>query len=349
MKVLCRSSAILIIALMAAASSAYAQQPPDVVSSDTNLDTAMGTNALAVLSGGPGYNTAAGAYALAANSTGGGNSAFGADALNNNTTGIDNTAAGAEALLLNETGGYNTVTGYYAMHNNTTGQQNTATGVYALHNNVSGSFNTAVGVDALYGNKGSSNIAEGYKAGYSITSGSNNIDIGNQGMASDNDTIRIGASGSQTGAYMAGIWEVQELGFESQQVYVGQNGQLGVFNSSQRFKTAIVPMGSNTAKLAQLRPVTFRYKADPRGTVQYGLIAEEVARVYPELVIHDKLGRVTAVRYDQLAPMLLNEVQKQQTEKTAQDAKIRELEERVAEMHAEFLNLRAKDERIAQR
>jgi hypothetical protein len=103
---------------------------------------------------------------------------------------------------------------------------------------------------------------------------------------------------------------------------VTSSGQLGVLASSERYKTAIAPMGGNTEKLAQLRPVTFHLKSDPGGAVQYGLIAEEVDKVYPELVIRDDAGQIQGVRYDELAPMLLNVVQKQQQKMTAQDAAI---------------------------
>jgi hypothetical protein len=124
-------------------------------------------------------------------------------------------------------------------------------------------------------------------------------------------------------------------------VVVSSSGQLGVTLSSERYKTAIAPMGAYTAKLTQLRPVTFHLKTDPGGALQSGLIAEEVAKVYPELVIRDQKGRIDGVRYDELAPMLLNETQQQA-------AKIRALEQQVAEMHAAFEKLR-KDVRIARR
>ena len=109
------------------------------------------------------------------------------------------------------------------------------------------------------------------------------------------------------------------------------------------------PMGANTAKLGQLRPVTFHLKTEPHGALQYGLIAEEVAKVYPELVIRDNEGRIYGVRYDELAPMLLNEIQQQQTKEAARDAEMRDLKQRLAEMHAALLRLQAKDKLVAQR
>jgi hypothetical protein len=133
---------------------------------------------------------------------------------------------------------------------------------------------------------------------------------------------RIGKPGSQTSVYIAGIESAQVTGGA---VYVTSKGQLGVLASSERYKTTIVPMGARTEKLKQLRPVSFHLKTDPNGVVQYGLIAEEVDRVYPELVIHDDAGKIHGVRYDELAPMLLNELQRQQQTLAAQAAEIRDL------------------------
>jgi hypothetical protein len=191
--------------------------------------------------------------------------------------------------------------------------------------------------------------------------GSNNIDIGNQGLAGDNNTIKIGTQGTQTVTYIAGVYDNALSGFP---VVVTSTGQLGVMGpSSERFKTTIAPMGSNTAKLGKLRPVTFHLKTDPKGALQYGLIAEEVAKVYPELVIRDEKGRIDGVRYDELAPMLLNEGQQQQKAAVAQaakiavqDAKIGDLEHQLAELkdlkqelHAAFLTLQAQGKLVAQR
>jgi hypothetical protein len=125
-------------------------------------------------------------------------------------------------------------------------------------------------------------------------------------------------------------------------VYVSATGQLGLQSSSERFKTAITAMGASTGKLEELRPVTFQYKSDPHGARQYGLIAEEVAKVYPELVVRDAQGQIISVRYDELAPMLLNESQKQAAE-------IRDLKQQLTEMHAALDKLQAKDELVAQR
>jgi hypothetical protein len=226
------------------------------------------------------------------------------------------------------------------MYSNNTGANNTAIGVHALANNVSGS----------------SNVAEGWHAGINLTTGSNNIDIGSPGVAGDANTIRVGVQGTQAATFVAGIYGHSLTGSE---VVVTPSGELGVLSSSERFKTAIAPMGSNTAKLGQLRPVTFKLKADATGTRQYGLIAEEVAKVYPELVIRNEAGRIDGVRYDELAPMLLNEVQKQERTIEAQAAEIRalqvqahavaDMQRQLAEMHAALVKLQAGDELVAQR
>jgi hypothetical protein len=219
------------------------------------------------------------------------------------------------------------------------GNSNTASGYESLYANTSGTQNTATGLHALAANTtGSNNIAEGYHGGYNLTTGSNNIDIGNVGVAGESATIRIGTTSTQTAAYVAGISTAKVTGSA---VYITSSGQLGVLASSERYKTAIVPMGSDSAKLVQLRPVSFRLKKDATGTRQYGLIAEQVAKVYPELVIRNASGRIDGVRYDELAPMLLNEVQQQQSKIAAQfetiaiqGAQIRTMQERLAALEA---------------
>jgi hypothetical protein len=221
-------------------------------------------------------------------------------------------------------------------------------------------------VHALASNTtGSNNIGEGWQSGINLTTGSYNIDIGNAGVSGDTNLIKIGTQGTQKATYIAGIYNVALSGSA---VVVTSTGQLGVSSaSSERFKTAIAPMGSDTAKLEQLRPVTFRLKSDATGTRQYGLIAEEVAKVYPELVIRDQNGRIDGVRYDELAPMLFNEIQQQHVQmakefdvqaraNAAQAAEIRDLRQQVSdlkdlkqELHAALLKLHAKDELVAQR
>jgi acetyltransferase-like isoleucine patch superfamily enzyme len=168
------------------------------------------------------------------------------------------------------------------------GSSNTASGYFALLYNTTGSNNTASGYGALYLNTGSNNIALGYEAGVNVTTGSDNIEIGNEGATGDNKVIKIGTNQKKT--IIAGIYS--NTAISGLAVVIGSNGELGTVSSSERFKTAIAPMRSNTAKLLDLRPVTFHYKADPQGTLRYGLIAEEVAKVYPELVVRDEKGRI---------------------------------------------------------
>jgi hypothetical protein len=267
------------------------------------------------------------------------NTASGALSLYSNTSGNYNAASGSEALFANTTASDNTASGYRALYLTTTGEGNTATGFLALVSNTTGKQNTAVGADALHSNTtGLNNIGIGYNAGYAVT-GSNNIDIGNQGITADAGTIRIGASSTQSKTFIAGIDNAKITGSA---VYVTSSGQLGVLASSERYKTAIAPIGARAEKLQQLRPVSFHLKSDPKGAVQYGLIAEEVGKVYPELVIRDEAGRIQGVRYEELAPMLLSEMQQQAAE-------IRDLKKLVVEMQAGLLKLQAKEELVAQR
>jgi trimeric autotransporter adhesin len=273
------------------------------------------------------YNTASGYVALYNNTAGQGNTATGTYSLNSNTTGDENTAVGVEALSNNTTGSGNTASGQGALGYNRAGNNNTASGITSLNNATGGSNNTAIGASTLYMDDiGSGNIALGYEAGFQIL-GSNNIDIGSQGDASDNGFIRIGTKGTHKAAFIEGIYTTS-MGPNALPVYVNAAGRLSVGNSSERYKTAILPMGNDTEKLRQLRPVTFHLRTDPNGAAQYGLIAEEVAKVYPELVIRDEAGNIQGVRYDELAPMLLNEMQKQQQKL----AEVEQLEQTVAEL-----------------
>lgn len=238
----------LLIACFAHAASA--KQPPDVVSSDTFENTAMGTDALLSLTPGgggadqntaAGYqalyadttgndNTAVGTYALNANLSGAGNAAFGGGALSNNTSGNLNTAVGLAALQRNQTGGSNAAVGQFALVFNTSGSNNTAVGSAALYgasSGASGSNNTGIGANALGSYTiGSNNIAIGNSAGYNLTSASNNIDIGNKGVSSDSGVIRIGTEGVQTGTQIAGIYGVSVTG--GLEVVINSKGKLGV-------------------------------------------------------------------------------------------------------------------------
>jgi len=318
-------------------------------------DTAAGVNAL--LNNTTGVdNTASGAGALASNTTGSGNTAAGVNALLNNTTGVDNTASGSLALQTSTTGNDDTASGFQALFSNTTGAKNTASGALtlgnnttgsnntasgdsalltnftgsnntasgfeALFNNAAGNNNTAVGYNALLNSTGNHNIALGFNAGVNLTSGNKNVDIGNPGAAAESATIRIGKEGIQTATYVAGISGSLVTG---EAVMVSNTGQLGVVLSSARYKRDIHDMGQSSDNLMKLRPVTFRYKADPAGTLQYGLVAEEVAKLYPELVTRGIDGRVQSVRYTVLTAMLLNELQKQAGENRKLAAAVAEL------------------------
>src|ERR1019366_5963285 len=275
-----------------------------------------------------------------------GNSAFGEEALFGNTTGNSNTAAGAFALDSNTTGGENTAAGAEALVDNTTGSNNTAAGAGALGSNTTGEDNTAAGAFALSSNTtGGSNIGIGANAGANLTTGDNNIDIGNAGVAAEAGTIRIGTQGMQTATYIAGIFGTPKIK-KACQVVVENTGLLGCVKSSARYKRDIRDMGNASDKLMKLRPVTFRYKADSTGIQQYGLIAEEVEKVYPELVIGDDDGRAETVEYQVLPAMLLNEVQKQSRQLAEKDAQIAAMQRQVVALQKKNREIDAMAERL---
>ena len=265
-------------------------------------------------------NTANGSSALESNTTGSYNTATGYAALIGNTTGSDNTANGLEALFFNTTGSNNTADGIGALEDNTNGSNNAASGAFALQSNTTGHDNTAEGFQALGRNTtGLSNIAVGSKAGGNLTTGSNNIDIGNSGVAGEAKKIRIGTVGTQTATFIAGIRGVTVAGGVG--VIVGTNGQLGTPTSSERFKEAIKPMDKASEAILALKPVTFHYKdeLDPEGIPQFGLVAEQVEKVNPDLVARDEKGQVYTVRYEAVNAMLLNEFLKEHS--TVQELK----------------------------
>jgi hypothetical protein len=256
-------------------------------------------------------NTASGMQALFSNTTGNSNTATGFWALLNNTTGSANTASGIDALANNTTADANTASGVSALGNNTTGGWNTASGAFVLVHNTTGGDNTAIGAEALGGNTtGNYNIAIGFNAGGNLTTGDHNIVIGNTAgsVIGESNTIRIGDV--QTTTFIAGIDGATSAAGVA--VFVNSDGQLGTLTSSARFKDDIRDMGEGSEGLFKLRAVSFRYKEeiDPTGLEQYGLVAEEVANVYPDLVTRNAAGEPQAVRYHFLLPMLVNEVQK---------------------------------------
>ena len=244
------------------------------------------------------------------------NTVLGDDALLNNTASF-NTAIGFEALQQNTSGGGNTATGYIALLYNTTGSNNTVTGADALLNNTTGNGNTAIGVNALFFNlTGSNNIALGYQAGDNLRTGSDNIYIGNSGGAGvhgehESGVIRIGTRVDQTATYIAAIsGATVPTGIP---VIVDTTGHLGTTTSSARFKDEIKPMDKASEAVLALKPVTFHYKhdLDPNGVPQFGLVAEEVEKVNPDLVARDEQGKPYTVRYDAVNAMLLNEFLKE--------------------------------------
>jgi uncharacterized coiled-coil protein SlyX len=301
-------------------------------------NTAIGHSALYSNTSGS-SNTASGVEALHYNTTGGNNTANGYQALNGDSripsTGSNNTANGAFALNKNTTGYFNAANGESALFSNTTGYDNSANGARALVNNTTGLKNTANGAFALYSNTtGSSNIALGFLAGTSLTTGSNNIDIGNSGLAGEAKTIRIGALRIQANTYIAGINGVTVPNGVG--VIVDSTGHLGTVVSSERFKDAIKPMDKASEAILSLHPVTFRYKKDldPDSIPQFGLVAEQVAKVNPDLVARDDQGKPYTVRYEAVNAMLLNEFLKEHRKGQEQDATIAQLKSAVAQQRS---------------
>src|SRR5439155_7979743 len=206
-----------------------------------------------------------------------------------NTVGNLNMADGVSALQSNTTGSNNTASGVNALEANTIGNSNTAHGFEALIQNSTGNSNTAEGNNALLNNTtGGSNIALGFEAGLNLTTGSNNIDIGNKGQAGESKTIRIGKQGTQTKTVIAGIRDTTVTGGVA--VMIDANGRLGTVTSSARYKDNIQPMDKASEVILALKPVTFRYKPefDPEGIPQFGLVAEQVEKVNPDLVARDE-------------------------------------------------------------
>ncbi|HEY1768858.1 MAG TPA: tail fiber domain-containing protein [Chthoniobacterales bacterium] len=288
-------------------------------------DVAVGFQALLSNTSGN-YNIAIGNNAMVSNTKGVGNVAIGYTALENGTTASDNVACGFGAMVFNSTGDSDTAIGNDAMANSS-GSENTAVGDEAM-NGANGSNNTAVGGFAGLNFAGNGNIALGYFSGEKVTNGSNNIEIGNQGAKSDANYIRIGDIKTQKKTFIAGINGVTVSSGVA--VVVDKMGQLGVATSSARFKDDIKPMKDASDVLLSLQPVTFRYKKelDSLGTPQFGLVAEQVAKVDPDLVARDESGQPYTVRYEAVNAMLLNEFLKEHR-------KVEQLEATVSELKAE--------------
>ena len=275
-------------------------------------NTAEGQNALLSLTTGT-YNTVVGFLGLQSNQTGRFNTAIGAGTLLANTA-DQNTATGAGALLSNTTGLINTANGAFALFSNTTGAGNTASGQAALAENTSGQNNTANGAEALNNNTvGNFNTALGAGAGFGVTTANNVICIGTQG------------SNVSLSCFIGHIRGITTANADAIPVLIDSAGQLGTLSSSRRFKNEIKPMDSASEALLALKPVTFQYKSDKTGTPQFGLIAEEVAKVNPDLVVRDKDGEIYTVRYDAVNAMLLNEFLKEHSKNEEQEKTIAEL------------------------
>jgi trimeric autotransporter adhesin len=346
-----------------------------LASSVNGVNTAVGLNALTSNNGGT-NNTAVGSNALASNTQGNGNTAVGSNALNGNTggynvavgldalrnngSGASNIAIGVNALYSNAAGTFNTAIGFsalskasaagemgdiavgaYALESNSTGTANIAVGVNGLISNTTGNNNIGVGRDALSNNQtGSGNIAVGYRAGTAVT-GSNNIEIGNIGLSADSGKIRIGTKGTHNATFVAGIFN--KTVSNSTPVFINANGQLGTVQSSARYKEAIKPMAAASEAVLALKPVTFRYKEelDPDGIPQFGLVAEEVEKVDPNLVVRDDDGKVMTVRYEAVNAMLLNEFLKEHRKVEEQEQTIADLNSAVRNQQEQIESLSA--------
>ena len=294
-------------------------------------NTAEGQSALLTLTTG-GLNTAVGWLSLSGNTEGSYNTAIGAGALISNTTAVSNTAIGVGALLYNTTGAGNTATGVFALAGNTSGQSNTANGVSALASNTTGFYNTAIGNLALNHSTGTGNTALGNNAGSGVTTVSNVICIGTTGQNVPNSCFIGNIYGKMTGFGIP--------------VYINSAGKLGTSTSSQRFKDNIKPMGKASEAILALKPVTFHYKKnlDPEGIPQFGLVAEDVEKVNPDLVISDKEGKPYTVRYDQVNAMLLNEFLKEHRKVQKLEAALEAFNKRLREQDAKIRRVNAQIE-----
>ena len=297
-----------------------------VLGSNTTGDfnTAEGSGALLFNTTGF-QNTATGVNALVHNTTGSSNTASGVNTLFHNTTGFQNAATGVQSLFSNTTGFHNTAAGFQALFSNTTGNHNTADGDNALVHTTTGILNTAIGAHALDQNvTGSSNVALGFQAGLTIT-GSGNVCIGENilGLTGESNVTRIRNIGST--AQANGVF-----------VTVGAGGKLGFQVSSRRYKDDIKPMDKASEALFALKPVSFRYKQeiDPARSPDFGLIAEDVAIVNPDLVARDEEGKIVTIRYQAVYAMLLNEFLKSHSKVQEQVAVIAQVKSNAAKQEA---------------
>jgi uncharacterized coiled-coil protein SlyX len=321
-----------------------------------NQNTATGLRALfSDLNGG--FNTATGVYSLYSNTMGFYNTATGGYSLTSNTEGDQNTATGYSALNHNTEGDSNTATGFAALYKNINGDLNVADGIQALFNNTTGGGNTAIGTGALFFNTGgSTNTAVGFVALGNNTMGTSNIAVGagaGNGVTTTSNVICIGAAGANVSnrCYIGQIYNNMQppVGTDPDYVTINSSGRLGRANiSSRRYKHDIKPMDKASEALFALKPVSFRYNKqyDATQTIAFGLIAEEVAEVNPDLVGCNTQGQPESVRHEQINAMLLNEFLKEHKKVEAQEATINELKSTVVQQQKgiEILTVQLKEQ-----
>ena len=286
----------------------------------------------------PGGNTAEGQAALLSLTTGGFNTAVGLFSLRSDTTGGLNTALGAGTLLAN-TSSENTATGAGTLLSNSTGSSNTGNGAFALFSNSTGNFNTAVGDRALFNNTGDDNTAIGNGALFQNTTGLGNIALGvNAGFAvtTAGNVISIGIAGGNVtnSCFIGNIRATTTANNNAIPVLIDSAGQLGTLSSSRRFKKEIKPMDKASEAILALKPVTFHYKSDKNNRPEFGLIAEQVAEVNPDLVVRDENGEIYTVRYDAVNAMVLNEFLKEHRTVQAQQKEIDALKQELKKQRA---------------
>ncbi len=299
-------------------------------------NTFLGNGALSSTTTG-GFNTATGSAALFRNTEGSNNTASGYSALTNNTAGSHNTAIGSATLLSNTTANNNTAIGDAALALNTTGYRNTAIGRQALEQNVTGYGNTAIGFQALFQNTGSNNIGLGYNAGNNLTTGSGNVCIGSNvlGVAAESNTTRIS--------------NIYYSLASARPVYINSDNKIGTLVSSRRFKEEIKPMDKGSEAILALKPVSFRYKKEiePNGGTMFGLIAEEVEKVDPDLVTRNEKGEAETVRYEAVNAMLLNEFLKEHRKMEEQGRRMEERGRAIVQHEAEIRALASQLQKIS--
>jgi len=329
----CFRSFLLVLACIALAPVAQAVPPQRGEDRGNGNSAAEDVEALNLDTAGS-NNTAHGWFSLFSDAMGRDNTADGFQALYSNTDGVSNTADGSQALLSNTAGSYNTAVGRLALSNNTEGNFNSGVGQFALFNTMGGA-NTGVGYGALFGNTtGRNNTALGYFAGFNVADALNVICIGYN---------VVGANVSNT-TWIGNVYGVTTQNTTTAPVIVSANGQLGTVASSERFKKDIATMDKASEVILSLRPVTFHYKTDAREAPQFGLIAEEVAKVDRALVLPDKEGKPYTVRYDAVNAMLLNEFLKEHRKVEKLEAALRAVNQRLAEQDAKIQKVSARVE-----